>query len=257
MSTRRFAQSLLFVALIGSAPALLAARPAPAVSPAQITAAIADPGRDKDSRALDDGRKPADMLAFAKLRRGDAVLDWGAGGGYYTTLLADAVGPTGTVYALGIAANYDAAKWQPLLARHHNVRALFVPGEAQTLAPASLDEIFTHLEYHDLYWSSTKYHYPVRDVDAVLRNWFAALRPGGRVIVIDHAASGGDPRETADKLHRIDPARVRADFARAGFMLEEESPVLHREDDPHTAIVFDPGIRGRTDRFAMRFVKPN
>ena len=227
------------------------------VSSAQIAAAIADPSRQADNRKLDDGRKPDAVLAFSNLRRGDSVADWGAGGGYYSELLGDAVGPQGTVYAVGIAANYDAGKWAPVLAHHTNIRALFVPGEAQVFAPASLDVIFAHLEYHDLYWTSEKYHYPTRDVDAVVRNWFAALRPGGRVIVIDHAATGGDPRETADKLHRIDPARVKADFAKAGFVLDAESAALHREDDPHSVMVFDPAVRGHTDRFVFRFVKPS
>ena len=241
-------------------PVTLSAKPmhddhAP-VSAAQITDALADPTREADNRALDAGRMPDAMLAFAQLHRGDAVADWGAGGGYYSELLADAVGPKGTVYAVGVAANYDAKKWAPVLAHHANIRPFFVPGEAQTLAPASLDAIFAHLEYHDLYWSSAKYHYPVRDVDAVVRNWFAALRPGGRVIVIDHAALPGDPRENAAKFHRIDPARVRADFEKAGFRLDGESAALHRDDDPKTVIVFDPAIRGHTDRFAMRFVKP-
>jgi predicted methyltransferase len=238
--------------------ALVAAHPAPVadVSSAQIGAALADPARSTDSRALDEGRKPDAILAFAHLHRGDAVADWGAGGGYYSELLADAVGPKGSVYAIGIAANYDAKKWQPLLDHHANLHPLFTPGDAQSLAPGSLDVIFAHLEYHDLYWSSEKYHYPVRDVDAVLRNWFAALRPGGRVVVVDHAGLPGDPRVNADKFHRIDPARVRADFAKAGFVLDGESAVLHRDDDPHTAAVFDSSVKGHTDRFAFRFVKP-
>jgi predicted methyltransferase len=227
------------------------------VSPAQIAAAVADPARGAENRALDDGRKPDIVLAFARLRRGDAVADWGAGSGYYSELLADAVGPNGTVYAIGIAANYHPDKWAPVLAHHANIRPLFVPADAQVLAPGSLDVIFAHLEYHDLYWTSEKYHYPTRDVDAVVRNWFAALRPGGRVIVVDHAALGGNPRETADKFHRIDPARVKADFAKAGFVLEAESAALHREDDPHTVVVFDPAVRGHTDRFVLRFVKPD
>jgi len=261
MPSSRLVQSFTLAALIALAPVALVARPsaddhAP-VSSAQIAAAIADPGRDADSRALDDGRKPDAVLAFAKLHRGDVVADWGPGTGYYSELLADAVGPKGTVYAVGIAANYNATKWAPVLARHPNIRAYFVPGEAQTLAPGSLDAIFAHLEYHDLYWTSAKYHYPTRDVDAVLRNWFAALRPGGRVIVVDHVAAGGDPRETADRFHRIDPARVKADFAKAGFVLDGESAMLHRDDDPHTVVVFDPTVRGHTDRFAFRFVKPS
>lgn len=261
MSFNRSVQMFACAALIALAPAAGFARPSPdthaPVSAAQIAAAIADPGRDADARALDDGRKPADILAFSGLRRGDVVADWGAGNGYYTEMLADAVGPKGLVYAVGIAANYNATKWAPLLAHHATIRPFFVSGEAQTLAPGSLDVIFAHLEYHDLYWTSAKYHYPTRDVDAVVRNWFAALRPGGRVIVVDHVAAGGDPRDTANAFHRIDPARVRADFAKAGFVLDGESAVLQRKDDPHNVLVFDPAVRGHTDRFAFRFVKPN
>jgi len=257
--------SIALACMIVTAPAALLAKPAhedhAPVSAAQIASAVADPTREPDNRALDAGRMPDAMLAFAKLRRGDVVADWGAGNGYYSEMLSRAVGPKGIVYAIGVAANYDAKKWAPVLAHHDNIRPLYVPGEAESLAPASLDEIFAHLEYHDLYWSSAKYHYPVRDVDAVLRNWFVALRPGGKVVVIDHAAlsgqgASGDPRETADKFHRIDPARVRADFARAGFVLDGESAALHREDDPRTVLVFDPKVRGHTDRFALRFVKP-
>lgn len=234
------------------------ARP-PAHSPVHadpIAAAIADPGRDADRRALDEGRKPAEIIAFAQVHPGDVVADWGAGGGYYSELFADVVGPKGMVYAVGTVENVDVAKWSPILARHPNIRPLFVSAGVQTLAPASLDLIFAHLEYHDLYWSSVKFHYPVRDVDAVLRNWYAALRPGGRVVVIDHVGpAGGDPRQIADKFHRIDPERVKADFARAGFVLDGESSTLHREEDPHNTLVFDPAIRGHTDRFVLRFVK--
>jgi len=264
MSSGRLARLLVVAALIAVAPAI--AKPVhrgpahddhAAVSSAQIAAAVADASRSADNRKLDDGRKPDAVLAFTRLRRGDAVADWGAGDGYYSELMADAVGPAGAVYAVGIAANYDAKKWAPVLAHHANIRPLFVPGEAQALAPGSVDVIFAHLEYHDLYWSSAKYHYPVRDVDAVVRNWFVALRPGGRVIVIDHVAAGGDPRDTAGKYHRIDPARVKADFAKAGFVLDEESAALHRDDDPHTVLVFDPSVRGHTDRFILRFVKPS
>ncbi len=253
MPSRLFTRLIALCTLIVMAPV---AQAAPPVAPAAIAAALADPARSTDNRALDAGRQPAAMLAFSQLRRGDVVADWGAGGGYYSELLARAVGPRGLVYGIGIDAGYKPQVWQPLLDRHDNLRAMFVPAASQVFGANSLDVIFSHLEYHDLYWSSEKYHYPVRDVDAVLRNWFAALRPGGRVIVIDHAASGGDPRETADKYHRIDPARVRADFAKAGFVLAAESTLLQNKDDPHTVGVFDPAVRGHTDRFAMRFVKP-
>lgn len=259
---RRSACALGAVALLLS-PVLAMARPAatpvaaPAAAPAAVIAhALADPTRSDADRALDAGRKPAEILAFAAFRKGETVADWGAGNGYYSTLIGDLVGPKGRVYAVGIAANVDDKVWQPLLARHPAISPLFVTGETQVLAPGSLDAIFAHLEYHDLYWSSDKWHYPVRDVPAVLRNWYAALKPGGRAIVIDHVGPAGDPREIADKYHRIDPARVRADFAAAGFTFDGESAALHRDDDPHTVGVFDSSVKGHTDRFVFRFVKP-
>ena len=237
------------------APGAVCARDA-GVSDTAIAAAVADPARSATARAFDAGRQPAKVLAFAHIRRGDVVGEWGAGSGYYTTMLSGLVGPKGAVYAIDIAANQDAKEWAPILAHHPNIRTLFVPGEAEMLAPGGFDVIFAHLEYHDLYWSNAKAHYPVRDVPAVLRNWFAALRPGGRVIVIDHVGLPGDPRVNADKYHRIDLARVKADFATVGFVLEESSDVLHREDDPHTIAVFDPSVRGHTDRFVFCFAKP-
>lgn len=223
---------------------------------AAIAAAIADPSRPATERALDEARHPDVVLALAQVRRGEVVADWGAGTAYWADLLADAVGPRGLVYAVGIAANQDPADWRPAMARHANLRTLFARGEALTLAPNSLDAIIANLEYHDLYWVSAKYQYPPRDVPAVLRNWFAALRPGGRVVVIDHVGPPGDPRDTADKLHRIDPERVRADFVAAGFVLDGTSDAFRHADDPHTQSVFDPAIKGKTDRIAWRFVRP-
>jgi predicted methyltransferase len=83
------------------------------------------------------------------------------------------------------------------------------------------------------------------------------VKPGGIVAVIDHvAAPGGDTRAVVDKLHRIDPAVVRADFERAGFVLEAQSELLRVAEDDHVRNVFDPAIRGRTDRFMFRFRRP-
>ena len=72
-----------------------------------------------------------------------------------------------------------------------------------------------------------------------------------------HAAlPGAPPVETADKLHRIDPAVVRTEMEAAGFAFDGETEVLRNPADPHTALVFDPSIRGKTDQFVYRFRKP-
>lgn len=238
-----------------SATALLMTAPS-AAKPGDYAAAIADKARVDKNRALDEGRMPADMLDFAGVKRGDVVADYQAGGGYYTELLSRVVGPKGRVYALTQPNFYEKDYWDKLVASHPNVVPLVAPGQALTLAPGSVDVIFTHLVYHDLYWTSDKYQHPRMDVPQVLKGWFAAVKPGGHVIVIDHAANPGEVRATVDKYHRIDPAQVKADMAAAGFVLEGESDMLRRSDDLHDKNVFDPAVRGKTDRFALKFRHP-
>lgn len=248
------------LAVLGAALVLSTVAPA-TVAPAQaaaardpIAAALADPSRSAQDRAQDEARKPAAVLGFLALKPGQVVADWGAG--YYAVMLADLVGPKGTVYAVVNGNRWKPAEWQGALATHPALRMVAVPPQARQFPPASLDVIFANLEYHDLYWESAKYDYPRRNVPAVLANWFAALRPGGSVVIIDHAGPAGDPRAIADSLHRIDPARVRADMIAAGFVPDGESDALRHPEDPHTGVVFDPAMRGRTDRFVVRFRRP-
>lgn len=85
---------------------------------------------------------------------------------------------------------------------------------------------------------------------------FAALKPGGTLVVIDHSASEGTGTETTGALHRIDRKTVVDDLVGAGFVLEAESDLYARSDDSRDANVFAPEIRGKTDQFTLRFRKP-
>lgn len=237
--------------------ALVLPAPQVAAKPSAIAAAVADRARAPTNRAMDEGRMPLGVLAFTGFKRGDTIADYQAGGGYYSELLSRLVGPNGRIYAISQPNFWEAATWEPLLKSHPNILPLIAPGNSLDLAPGSVDGIFSHLVYHDLYWVSDKYQHPRLDVDAVLRGWFAAVRPGGSVVIVDHAANpGGDTRETVEKFHRIDPAVVRADMERAGFVFDSESSMLHRSEDRHEVGVFDPSVRGKTDRFMLRFRKP-
>jgi predicted methyltransferase len=95
------------------------------------------------------------------------------------------------------------------------------------------------------------------DVPAFDKAVFAALKPGGVYVVLDHAAIAGSGIDATETLHRIDPARVKADVLAAGFKLDGESSILTNEADDHTKNVFDSSIRGRTDQFLLRFKRPN
>ncbi len=170
------------------------------------------------------------------------------------------MGPRGSVVAWEPANFYDdKAKqgWAELGARVPNARLLVSPATSIELAPDSFDFVLMHMIYHDLYWESEKFKFPRLDPDVVLKKVYLATKPGGIVGVVDHVgAPGGDTRQIADKLHRIDPAVIKADFARAGFVLEAESPLLRNAADDHSKLVFDPAVRGKTDRVVYRFRKP-
>ena len=101
-----------------------------------------------------------------------------------------------------------------------------------------------------------KYKIPQIDPADSLKTLFAAVKPGGIVGVVDHVGPAGDTRAVVDKLHRIDPEVVKADFRRAGFELVGESPLLRVGGDDHSKLVFDPAVRGKTDRFILKFRKP-
>jgi predicted methyltransferase len=236
---------------------LLAAPLLAQVSPQQ---AVGDPARPAADVALDAGRQPVAMLDFAGLKPGGHVLDVMAGAGYYSRLAAAVVGPKGKVIAY-VPASYlkdekVAAGWQAMQAASPQVGVLQGMPDALAL-PQGLDLTLFHLTYHDLYWESAKYEYPRSDPALFLQKLYKATNPGGRVLVIDHVgAAGVDPRVEAEKTHRIDPAVIEKDFAAAGFRLVKQSEALRVPSDDISKLVFDPSVRGKTDRKVWLFEKP-
>lgn len=246
---------LLALLLLTASP--LAA--APAANP--VAAAVAAPDRPADQVELDAGRKPAEVLTFFGLKPGDRVLDVMAGGGYYTEIMARAVGPKGYVMALEppqfVKTDKAKAAWDALIERDKNVGLMLMSPQNVALAPDSYDFVLMHLVYHDAYWESAKYDFKRMDPATFLKVVFSATKPGGIVGVVDHVGQpADDTRATVDKLHRMDPAVIKADFLAAGFVFEGESAVLANPADDHKTLVFDPAIRGKTDRVVYKFRRP-
>jgi len=219
-------------------------------------AALADPARPAAERERDAARLPAELLAFAQIARGESVGDYIMGGGYLTRILAAAVGPEGHVYAFQpaefIAFRGQYAEDQKTVdAAYDNVDA--VAGSVVAPAwPAPLDTIITVQNFHDLYNKRAPADTGLR----AARSLYAALKPGGTMVVVDHSAPDRTGSTLSDALHRIDRQTVIDAFTAAGFKLDGESQLYRRPDDPRTANVFDPSIRGKTDQFALRFRKP-
>jgi len=226
-----------------------------APTPPGVAAAVADSGRPAADVSRDVARKPADMLTFAGVKSGDVVLELLPGGGYFTRVISKAVGPSGHLYAAAPdPKSGDAEPAASAIAADPNYGNVSVVGitPAAIGALPPLDLVWTAQNYHDMHL--TRVHADVPTFDKLL---FGKLKPGGVLLIIDHAALPGAPvTETADKLHRIDPAAVRQEVEAAGFKFEGESDVVRNPADPHTALVFDPSIRGKTDQFVFKFRKP-
>ena len=248
---RNLTASILAALAIGAAGVAMAAS-----LPANITAALADKARPEADTKRDAARHPGEMLAYAGVKPGDKVADFMMGGGYFTRILSPAVGPKGHVYAYqsGEFITYRAAygdEQKKAVADYTNVTAGSGP-LANAGLPDGLDLVLTVQNYHDMHLKP----FPPTTAATVNAEVFKALKPGGVYLVVDHAAAAGAPLTTADTLHRIDPATVKTEVQAAGFKFEGESPLLKNPDDPHTALVFDPSIRGKTDQFIYKFRKP-
>ncbi|WP_417592416.1 class I SAM-dependent methyltransferase [Parasphingorhabdus sp.] len=227
---------------------------------ADFKAAVNAAGRTEADVALDESRSPAEVLAFMGLESGDAVLDIFAGGGYYSEIMGRVVGATGSVIAVNppqfVSSDQSKQKWAGVAQRQPNVT--MVPSQLPDYKPAanSIDFAMLHLIYHDFYWQSEKFKFDRMEPATVLANLYAGMKPGGIVAVIDHVGLSGDTRAIVEKTHRIDPATARSDFMNAGFVLDGESDMFANPDDDLDKNVFDPAVRGKTDRFVMRFRKP-
>jgi predicted methyltransferase/ketosteroid isomerase-like protein len=212
-------------------------------------------------RPMYDQAKQSELVRFAHVDAGSTVIDVYPGDGDWTRLFSDVVGPEGRVYSF-VPAEVAHFKDDPVgrmrtLAMEpgrKNVEAVSADLVALAEATQPADVLWMHLFYHDLHTAL------IQDKGATAapfnRAVYERLKRGGFYVIVDHAALGGTGTSDTQFLHRIDPASVRKEVEAAGFVLDAESTLLANKDDPHSNKVFDPSIKGQTDRFAYRFAKP-
>jgi predicted methyltransferase len=223
----------------------------PAGTPGYLRRAVESPERPAAQRARDANRKPAEVLVMSGIKPGDRVIEFASFGQYYTQLLADIVGPGGRVYMFDLpyTEKRAGAASRAFVAAHPNAKYTLADYNSVQL-PDHVDIVYMVLYYHDL---------SLNHVDTARLNErvFAALKPGGIYLVVDHNAAPGSGRRDTQALHRIDPAVIRIEVAAAGFELVRQSDLLANPADDHTLLVFKPSIRGRTDQTIFVFRKPN
>jgi predicted methyltransferase len=223
-------------------------------APSYVASAVADPSRPKEDTATDMLRDPSDTLAFAGVKPGMVVGELFPGGGYFTRMLSDIVGPKGKVYGLenvGWKGAPEADQKAIADIRLKNV-ALDVEPFGQFKLPQKVDLFWITQNYHDLKIAK----YGIVDMAAFNRHVFESLKPGGIYFILDHQANPGITLDQIAVLHRIDKATVIREVTAAGFKLAREGKFLDRPGDDHTKTIFDPAIRGHTDQYALVFVRP-
>lgn len=221
-----------------------------------IEAAVAASGRPAADHERDARDHPVEVLRFFGVAPGMTVVDMFAGGGYWSELIGRVVDASGKVYLYNNAA-YQGFAGDALTERLASGRLVnVVPLTAEVghlgIKDASVDMVLMVLSYHDLYFKSDDW---AVTADALFADINAMLKPGGTLAIIDHVAAAGSLSTAAQKLHRIDDAFARTDIEARGFKFTGSLDVLRNAADDHTKVVFDPAIRGQTDKFVARFIK--
>jgi predicted methyltransferase len=251
-STVTFAALALLA--LGQAAAQTAAYRVPAAAPANIKRAVESPARPAEQRARDADRKPAETLMLAEIAEGERVVELAAFGHYWTNMLVEAVGPSGQVAMVDMpwTDRFGGEAGRAFDTAHAN--ATYTQAHYnQMQLPTNVDAVLMVQFYHDLKRAEASESADTADMNKKI---FAALKPGGIYLVIDHNAEAGSGWRDAMTLHRIDPAAIKNEVTAAGFELVTDSNLLANPADDRKIGMRDASIRGRTDQAVLVFRKP-
>ena len=247
-----------FIRLAAITTVLVTTAYAGAIQSATISESIANSDRTESNRERDDARKPANVLSFIGLKSGDVVLDYGAGGGYWSELFSPIVGEGGKVYANQTAgerfeANKDAmtAQYKPF----GNVELLPVAsGSPLPLADNSVDTIMLSYLFHHMHYAADSGEaFPAKSA-ALFSEFSRVLKPGGTLIVIEHAAADGSSRAESAGWHRTPPETAKADITGVGFEFVDEAPELFMNPDDDLKNAWSQtGLSGNTTTFVQKY----
>jgi len=209
----------------------------------------ADLQRDKTS-------KPSQILSFLGVKKGDKVLDFLGGGGYYSQLLKTKVGEHGKV-VLHTNKAYLSFVGKALKERTETggldgVVQLLSEADDLKLGQGEFDSAILILGYHDFFFSEGEWNFPAGQVMPQLNR---SLKKGGKLLIIDHASAKGAGIDVVKTLHRIDENYVKKDLESRGFKLVGELEILRNRGDSFDKSVFDKELRRKTDRFVLLFEK--
>lgn len=224
---------------------------------ATVEEVMAMPDRLPADVKRDARSHPEAVIPLLKLEEGDRVADVFAGGGYYSELLARVVGAEGEVLLQNNQA-YRQFVGEALTSRFEGrdpgaITLLESEAEDLKLGDGTLDAALIIMSYHDLFYDDAEQGWPQIDDEDFMRQIHVALKPGGRFLIVDHAAQAGSGIRDVKTLHRIEEAFAIKRLSTQGFRLIGKSEALRSPADGHALVAFDETIRGKTDRFILVF----
>lgn len=230
--------------------------------PANIKAGVDNPNRSEENRARDGDRKPGKVLSFFGVEEGMRVIDVASGGGYYTEIIAGAVGPDGSVSAQNRASDQfeeGRAALEAKFAPFGNITIdTSTPGSPLPYEDDSVDMIFLSLIIHHLHYAEESGETMPERSAGIYADIRRILKPGGTFAIIEHKAPDGTTREQSAAWHRISEDVMIADVTSAGFTLDATNDEIHNnpaDDEQNTW--FDESLRGKTTRLVHRYKSPD
>jgi len=225
-----------------------------------VAAALANPARSEADRERDNRDKPQEVLTLVGFKRGDTIADIFGGGGYYSEILSDVVGPKGQIRLINNPAYDTYAKkgLEKRLAdnRLPNVHYEISSPDDMKLGNNTLDGALIVMSYHDLYVADPNDGWPAIDASQFIDQIVTALKPGSKLLIVDHAAREGSGKTDSQILHRVDEKFAIADFKAHGLEYVGSISDLRNSADDHSLNVFNAAIKGKTDRFVHVYKKP-
>ncbi|WP_144394763.1 class I SAM-dependent methyltransferase [Pleionea sediminis] len=212
--------------------------------------------RSPEDLTRDKTSHPEKIIELVGVKPGDSVLDFLGGGGYYSELISRAVGPSGSVTLHNNKAYlpYIGKELEKRLAnnRLNNVSKIISEVDNFKLGSAKYDSVFFVLGFHDLFYKDNGWDVTF---DKAIPQLYKALKPGGKLLIIDHESLPGRGKNDAQNLHRIESVFARKQLEESGFKLINSSDVLVNTNDPMNVSVFEKDLRRKTNRFVYVFVK--
>jgi predicted methyltransferase len=171
------------------------------------------PQESDRARKRDEWQRPAEVMDAFGLKSGHRVADIGCGFGYFTFHMAARVGAEGKVYAVDIDEGaVDKVRQRKEREKLAQVEPILGKSDDPRL-PNDLDAVLIVDTYHEF-----------REYDRMTQAVFRALKPGGRLVIIDGEGPAGKPRTEYHRLHTIPAELVREEVTRNGFVFKENRP---------------------------------